>query len=398
MKKDQTSSHFILHPSSFILTKILSTKSFILLCCTCWAFGFGLECPLASRWLQDTGHSETFIGFNTGTHFFGVILTGAFAPALMRQSGRGCIFFGLLLSGLGVALFPYGGSAFGWFALRLLAGTGGALAMIALETLINLNASPDRRARDFALYACSVGIGFALGSFVGLHLFERSPAGSFLLGGGVTLAAIPFVLLLPAFPIVPIEASTAPLRPPLLSVGSAWCQGFLEAGMLALLPLYLRAVGLTDGAAGNLIGGILIGVLVCQIPIGWLADRLGHERVLIGCFFVVAVALAFVPYVDRDVGLPISLFLVGVCSGAFYPLGLALLGERLPPAEIPKANAWYLGVNCFGSLVSPLVSGPVMEAYSAQAMFWTGEAAVVGVLLLWIISRWLFAGRTWRGP
>jgi MFS family permease len=412
MKTDRSSSRVSHPPPSFFL----SAKFVILVCCCCWAFGFGLECPLASRWLQDAGHTESFIGFNTGTHFFGVIVMGAFAPALIRRCGRGCVLIGLLLSGIGVAAFPYGNNAFGYFALRLLAGAGGALAMIALETLINLHAPPDRRARDFALYACSVGVGFALGSFVGLHLFEYLPAGSFLLGGGVTLAAIPLVALLPAFPRFPRGAwepdpgsqaersgSHAPRgnptawRPPMLSVGSAWCQGFLEAGMLALLPLYLRAVGLTDGAAGNVLGGILIGVLVCQLPIGWLADRLGRERVLIGCFVVVAVGLAIVPYADRDVGLPIWLFVIGVCSGAFYPLGLALLGERVPPSEIPKANAWYLGVNCFGSLVSPLVSGPVMEIHGPQAMFWTGEAAVLGVLLLWFIARWSFSGKTWRG-
>jgi MFS family permease len=346
-----------------------------------------LECPLASRWLQDAGHSDTFIGLNTGTHFFGVIVMGAFAPALMRRFGRGCVLIGLLLSGVGVAAFPYGNNAYGWFTLRLLAGAGGALAMIALETLINLNAPPDRRARDFALYACSVGIGFALGSFVGLHLFEHLPAGSFLLGGGLTLAAIPLVLLLPVFPRAPVEESKSPLRPPFLSIGSAWCQGFLEAGMLALLPLYLRGVGLKDGAAGNLIGGILIGILGCQIPIGWLADRIGRERVLIGCFVIVAIGLVVAPHADREVGLPFWLFVIGVFSGAFYPLGLALLGERLPPAEIPRANAWYLGVNCFGSLVSPIVSGPAMDEYGAEAMFWTSEAAVVGTLVLWLIAR-----------
>ncbi len=366
---------------------------FLCLCCGCWAFGFGLECPLASRWLQDAGYSVTLIGFNTGVHFLGVILMGAFAPLLIRHFGRVCIIIGLLLSGLGVALFPLGANAMGWFALRLIAGAGGALAMIALETLINLNAPPERRGRDFAFYAVSVGLGFAAGSFVGLHWYSHSPLESFLLGGGVTLAAIPLTLLLPKFLESPIEEKKSPLRPPLLSVGSAWCQGFLEAGMLALLPLYLRAIGMSDGAAGNLIGGILLGVLVCQLPIGWLADRLGRERVLIGCFVVVAIGLGAVPYADRDIGLPIWLFLIGVCSGAFYPLGLALMGERLEAVDIPRANAWYLGVNCFGSLVSPLVSGPVMHHYGSQAMFWTGEAVIVGVLLLWLASRWGGVGR-----
>src|SRR5262249_46220763 len=81
------------------------------------------------------------------------------------------------------------------------------------------------------------------------------------------------------------------------------------------------------------------------------------------------------------------LFVTGVCSGAFYPLGLALLGERLPTADIPRANAWYLGVNCLGCLVSPVISGPVMKAFGRVGMFYTGEMVVLAVLAVWMIRR-----------
>jgi MFS family permease len=368
-----------------------SSRALFLLCACSglWAFGFGLECPLASRWLQEAGRSETFIGLNTGTHFLGVVLLGGAVPALLRRFGRRCVLAGLLLSGLSITLFPWGGGPAGWFALRLLAGAGGALAMIGLESLININAPPARRARDFAAYACAIGIGFAAGSFAGLHLFAVAPALSFALGGGVTLAAVPLLPLLPTFPNYPAETGRGEFttRAPVLSLGSAWGQGFLEAGMLALLPLYLKSVGLSDAAAGNLIGATLVGVLVCQLPIGWLADRLGRERVLIACFVATGLGLAAAPSAEPDVALPVLLFLVGVCSGAFYPLGLALLGEKLPAEALPCANAWYLGVNCFGSLVSPVATGPVMEHFGPRAMFWTGEAVVVGVLAVWLISR-----------
>ena len=367
-----------------------SASLFLLcLCSGCWAYGFGLEFPLASRWLQNIGRSETYIGFNTGTHFLGVVLTGIFVPVLMRRAGRACVFAGLLLSGVGVAAFPWGGGSIGWFALRFVAGIGGALSMISLETLININAPPHRRARDFAFYACSIGSGFALGTFIGLHLFEIAPELSFALGGCVTLMAIPLVPLLPAFPKISVhEEVKGPLHAPLLSFGSAWSQGFLEAGMLALLPLYLRSVGVSDGGAGTLMGGILIGVLVCQLPIGWLADRFGREKILVGCFVIVGVGLAMVPRAERSIEMPFWLFAIGVCSGAFYPLGLALLGERLPQSQLPHANAWFLGINSFGSLVSPIVSGPIMERYGEIAMFWTGEAVIVGMLAIWSLSRW----------
>jgi len=358
------------------------------LCCGGWAFGFGLECPLASRWLQDAGHSDQFIGFNTGSHFLGVVLMGALAPALMRRYGRTSILAGLLLSGICIAAFPWGAGPAGWFALRILTGGGGALAMIGLETLINMHSAPERRSRHFAFYACSVGLGFALGSSVGLHFFTFWPRLAFVIGGSVTLLAVPLVCLLPSFVELTGSATEArEFQTPLLSIGSAWAQGFLEAVMLGLLPLYLRTIGMSDGTTGNVLGGILVGVLICQVPIGWLADRIGRERVLIGCFAIVAAGLAFAPFADRDMGLPIWLFVIGVFSGAFYPLGLALLGERLPASEIPRANAWYLGINCFGSLVSPPLSGSVMDSFGPSSVFWTAETVIVGIILLWLASR-----------
>jgi MFS family permease len=356
-----------------------------LLCLACglWAIGFGLECPLASRWLEDAGRSEDFIGLNTGTHFLGVIAAGLATPALMRRAGRGCIAVGLVLSAVAVAMFPWGGTGAGSFALRFLAGAGGALAMVPLESLVNFNAPEHRRARDFGFYAASVGLGFALGSGLGLAAFQHAPDLSFLLGG-VTLLG---VLAVPYLPRVPEEEAptgpATPFRPPFLSLGSSWTQGFLEAGMLALLPLYLASLGAADGETGLLLGVILAGVIVFQLPVAWLADRIGRERVLVGCFAVVAVGLAAIPHLGRGFTLWAWLIVVGVCSGAFYPLGLALMGERLPAADIPRANAWYLGVNCCGCLVSPVIGGPVMAAFGRAGMFYTALVVVLAVLMVW---------------
>ncbi len=361
---------------------------FLCLCCSCWAFGFGLECPLASRWLQDRGRSSTFIGLNTSAHFLGVLSAGLIAPVFMLRSMRGCILAGLALAGAGIAAFPLADTPLTWFLFRFLAGAGGAFTMVGLETLINLNASPERRAGDFAFYACSVGVGFAFGSSIGLHLFSVDPATSFLVGGVVTLSAIPLLPLLPSFPRLPERRDAAErLRAPFLSFASAWAQGFLEAGMLALLPLYLRSVGMADGAAGTLLGVVLIGVLICQLPIGWLADRCGREQVLIACFLVVGLSLLAAPYAGKDVWLPFWLIVIGGCSGAFYPLGLALLGERLPAKQLPQANSWFIAMNCLGSLICPLMSGPPMEQFGPQAMFWTPQAVIACMLLAWGVGR-----------
>ncbi len=356
-----------------------------LLCafCGCWAFGFGLEFPLAARLLQDLHYSDTFIGANSAVHFLGILIAGVFVPQLMRRSIHLSIGIGLFLSGIALALFPSTDSPALWFALRFLGGAGGAMAMIALESAINFTATSQHRARNFACYACSVGLGFAIGSFSGLQLYGYSPSIAFALGGGVT--ALPLLALrwLPHFSI-PGESESAakiPLKPPFLSLASAWSQGFLEAGMIALLPIYLRSLNQSDESIGGLLGGILVGVLVFQLPIGWLADRWGRERTLISCYVIVAAGLAIIPFAQPGEGLTFLLCIVGICSGAFYPLGLAILGDRLPDSAIPRANAWYLGVNSFGSLVSPVVLGLAMQYLGRPAMFWICESVILAILV-----------------
>ena len=372
-------------------------RSLMILCCSSagWAFSFGLEAPLASLWLRDAGLSLTLIGANTASYFLGIVCAGAIAPQAIRTSGRGCIVGGLLMSGLTIAAFPYADATAGYFVLRFLSGCAGAWSVIPLESLINHQAPPQRRGRDFGFYAFSVASGMALGTVVGMHLYPHWPRASFLLGGAVTLATTVLVVWMPSFPRENSLASagdTPPrLRPPWLSFSSAFLQGFLEAGMLALLPLYLLGIGMNEGDAGFLMGGIFVGVIALQVPIGWLADHIGRRRVLLGCYFLVSVGLALTPWLSPGAWLSLVLFVTGAASGALYPLGLALLGEHLPDEDIPRANAWFLSVNCVGSLVSPLLSSAVMEAWGPPWMFWLGAFAVGTMALVSLLGQRLAA-------
>ena len=125
-----------------MLPKLAPQKWALLVLCLsalCWAFTFGAGAPLASLWLRDAGCSATVIGLNTGVYYLGIALASPFIPWMMRRWGRGGLIAGMLASGLTVAWFPWGGSLFGWFVLRLLNGVAGAMSLVPLETLVNRN-------------------------------------------------------------------------------------------------------------------------------------------------------------------------------------------------------------------------------------------------------------------
>lgn len=353
-----------------------------------WAFSFGLGAALASRWMHDAGCSGTLVGLNTSFYYAGVALASLAAPALMRRSPRACVVGGMALDALAVALFPWCAGAVPWLVLRFLAGVGTAVSLIPMETLVNHNAPDGRRARDFGTYAVCVALGVGLGPTLGLPLYPVAPTLAFAIGGAVTLLAALFVAWQwPRRPLLP-EAGDPPAPLPLVaqrfSLGTAWVQGFLEGGMMTFLAVYLGTLGYTEGGASGLLAVLFAGVVLAQLPVAWLADRLGRVRVTLGCHFVVLAGLCLLPWLAGPVPLGGVLFAVGACCAALYPLGLAVLGERVPPAAMGRANAWYLASNCAGSLTGPLVLGALVDAFAWPALFAGGAAAVAGVLLLGI--------------
>jgi MFS family permease len=354
-----------------------------------WAFSFGVNAPLASMWMQDAGCSDSLIGLNTGAYYLGIALAAAGVPWAMRRFGWVALLAGTIASGITAAAFPWGGGLAGWFLFRLLNGFAGAVSLIPLETHVNRNSTPQMRARNFGYYAFSIALGMALGNLVALQMAPTAPRLAFVLGGLAALvgAAIVAVWRPTLADEDKNENERVPMQPvrDFLPFGSGWIQGFLEGGMVALLPIYLLSTGLSHDAVSYLMGGLMIGVIGAQAPLAWLADRLGRSVVLAACNVVALMGIGCLLWTGGVVWLAVWLFVVGACSGALYPLGLAVLGERTPPVGMSRVGAWFLAINCAGSLAGPPLTGAVMDLFGRGALFVSGGAAIALVLGGWLV-------------
>lgn len=354
-----------------------------------WAFEFGLGAPLASLWMKDAGCNSTIIGLNTSLYYLGIVLTALVVPWMMRRWGNACPIAGMVASGVTLAVFPWMTSLTGLLLLRFLNGVASAMSLIPTETFVNRFSPPEQRSRTFGFYALAIAIGWALGTFVGVQIYADTPRLAFLFGGVISLiAGLIFHLGVPQLPQPEREGDLGarlPLRRTFFSFGTVWAQGFLEGVMVCHLPVYLRDwLGQTADEISWLTGGIMIGVILFQVPVAWFADRLGRTTVLLASYGVVITGLALLPFCHAGMWLALWLFLVGACCGAFYPLGLALLGEKLPESALARANAWYLAINCLGSMTGPVVTGRAMDSLGQAALFLTSEVAVLVILALWL--------------
>jgi MFS family permease len=361
----------------------------LLVICTAsaaWAFAFGIGTQAANLWLADAGLDKDTIGLNAGTYYLGMAVAGLAIPALVRRWGVGCIVVGMSLVALSVVLFPWVDAPVLWFLLRLLQGIGGALSLVPLEAQVSQVSLAQHRARNFAFYGVALTLAGAAGLDVGLHLYRPGTCLPFAVAGLSAVAGAVVALLM--LPPVPVDNGSADKPMPLglrrhfLSYGTALVQGFLEGGLLIFLPLYLLSLGLEQETAGNLLGAAMIGMILFQVPVGWLADRLGKVTVLLMCYGGVVLGLALLPACAPGAWLGAWLFVVGACSAALFPLGLSLLSEGLSGARLPQAYGRYLTLDCIGSVLGPVCMGQAWQWGGGPALFFCGVTAIALVLLL----------------
>jgi MFS family permease len=367
----------------------------------CWSFSFGVATQLGSHWLKDQGASDGIIGLNHATYYFGLTLGSLLSSRWIRQWNIRWAIMGLAGCAVSLALFPWSGGLVGWFGWRLVNGLASSLSLLPLETFVSQGSAQRERSWNFGLFNVCLTVGGAVGMAIGLNKLVYAPGSMlpFYLG---SIAAIGGALILglgqaPVFS--PREEETRESRAVsldwkgnFLCFGTSWIQGFLEGGMVAFTALYLeRSLGMSEDLAGLLMGVGLIGVIMVQVPVGWIADRCGRLPVLLVAYAVLIAGLSWLPWCRSPASVGFWLCSLGAATGALYPLGMSLLGDRVPPGLLVRAYSTYLALDCIGSQVGAAAMGEARERWGESAMFSAGLAAVglvLGASLL--LSRWRF--------
>lgn len=378
----------------------LTARLLFLICCTsgCWAFGFGLGSQVVTHWLKAQGCSDTVIGLAHSFYYFGVAAGSCAVPWLTRRFGPArCAAAGMIAAGVTLAAFPGGGDPATWCLLRFVNGWAGAMSLVPLETIVSRDSLPAKKTTNFACYGVSLTVGGAIGIAIGLNLYVPGRTLAFFLGGSVPIVAGLILLrgmTADSLPRAVAQGGSLGWARNFLSYGTAWFQGFLEGGMLAFLSLFLIARGFSTEMAGILMGVTMIGVIVFQVPVGWLADRWGKTRMLLACYGAVAVGLLAIPWLSHTLVLGAGLFVFGACTGAMYPLGLSLLGDKMPEPALPRAYAWYLAIECVGSQAGAAAMGKARDQWGEAAMFAVGFVALLAVLAIWLALQ--LSLRNWQ--
>jgi MFS family permease len=354
-------------PANWLAMIAIMTSSTVI--GTTMSFSF----PLLSLVLERRGVTPDLIGLNAAAYGFAVFTVAPWLPRIVNRLGAArSMALGQALCIVCLLLFPLRIDLFAWAGLRYLLGIGTVLSWVASESAINALADDRNRGRVIGFYATLFCIGYAAGPV----LITLTGSEGFLpFGFSAVLLAIGILPLMVARGVREAMAEPGSARLTLvwraapLALGAILTFGLVETSSFALLPLYGLALGYDEAGAAFLLALLIAGNVLFQIPIGWLADRVPRERVLLGCAVLSVIGVAFWPAL---LGSPVLggalLVACGGALGGFYTLSMALLGQRFRGADLAVANTAFVLMYQLGAMVGPALGGAAMQRLGPDAL------------------------------
>ena len=129
-----------------------------------------------------------------------------------------------------------------------------------------------------------------------------------------------------------------------------------------------------------------IAKIICSMPGGWLADRLGRRAAIMGGWFVYLIVYTAIPITTHLKALCGLLLLYGLYYGLTEGAERALVADFTPPQGRGRAYGWYHSVVGFATLPASLLFGVFWARLGARNAFFIGAALAASALCLLLVT------------
>lgn len=348
----------------------------------------GVRLPLA---FTSDGHSRTELGLVAAAYSAGFMMGAMIATALLARVGHIRVYAACgAVFAVATLMLHFTTDVWSWGLARMIAGMSVALMFAAIESWMNASIGKGERGEIVSVYMVATKAALALGPFFAFEYAPEAPEPFMIAGAIAALSVVPVCFTATVQPTPPKaqplalveQFATAPA-----AVIASFGAGLVNGGVLALAPLY-AAQHYGPNASAEFYSAAFTGSLLLQWPAGRASDRVDRRLIIAGLAGLAAVsALALALWSGRldSWSAVLLFFLWGAGALSFYGIAVAHMADRAEPGRLAQSAAGLLFVWAGGSIVGPLIMGPLVDIFGIAGMFWfAGIAALlVCVAMFW---------------
>jgi len=147
---------------------------------------------------------------------------------------------------------------------------------------------------------------------------------------------------------------------------SIFAQYFTFGGVVTLLPLYVKSLGMEALHVGMLMAAFAVAFIVVQFPCGTISDKVGRLTPTIAGLSLGAVSVAILPLLATFPLLALAMGLYGVAYGLLFPSISALLTDQTAPEERGIATGLFHALLTAGVAIGAPIMGGVGGAIGIE--------------------------------
>lgn len=342
----------------------------------------GVRIPLAFA-----DQSRTALGLVAACYSAGFMMGAMIATVLFARVGHirvyaacAAIFAAATLS------LHFADDVWTWGLARMATGVAVALMFAAVESWLSFSIGKAARGEVMSVYMVLTKGALALGPYLTFGYAADAPEPWMIAAMLAALSMVPICFTAAEQPTPPKAQPLALVEQfataPAAVIGS-FGAGLVNGGVLAMAPLY-AAQHYGQNAAAEFYSAAFVGSLLLQWPAGRLSDRIDRRLVIAGLAALAAgAAFALAVWSGRllEWSAILLFFLWGAGALSFYGIAVSHMADRAEPGKLAQSAAGLLFVWAAGSIVGPMLMGPLVDWFDVAGMFWFAGGAALAVCL-----------------
>jgi MFS family permease len=159
-----------------------------------------------------------------------------------------------------------------------------------------------------------------------------------------------------------------------------------EGAIIPLIPIIAHNLGASLAVSGLIAAMVMVGVLVGDIPSGWVVSRIGERNAMIWAALLTIIAVLICVAAPSPLVLGFGIFLIGLATAVFGLARHAFMTSYVPVAYRARALSTLGGVFRAGWFIGPFISaGLIYLTGSTQSVFWVFVVCCLGAAAMLLL-------------